>query len=112
MRVEGVRRATDRLEIEGDARLGAQRGQPRVRLGEPRRVGKLGAHIGAAVETSGWDRGIELIGPPTDARPALPLQRPLQPSLAEVAPGTDDIADNINNKRLRHAGASLLTQRS
>ena len=102
MRVQRVGRALDLVEGEGDAFLGAERAQPLMRGLDAPVVAELVDHVSLPVETLPRDARIELIGPPAD-RDGLALvagERPLEPLLAEIAPGADDVADDIDRERL------------
>jgi hypothetical protein len=98
MRIERIGGAGDRLEIEVDADLRAHCPEAGMDFGEAGVVAKLGAHVGAAVETLGRDRRIELKGTPAhrDHSVVRLRERRLEPPFADVAPGTDDIADDFD----------------
>src|SRR5208282_4143767 len=58
--------------------------------------------IGASVHAAGGNRRIELEGPPAHRdRAAVTLsERQREAPFAEVAPGTDDVADDVDGQRL------------
>jgi hypothetical protein len=64
-------------------------------------IAELVDHIGAPLETFLRNAGVELIGAPMDDDGLALLfgEGALQPFLAEIAPGADDVADDVNGER-------------
>ena len=98
MRVERIGRARDFVEGEGDAFLGAERLEAFMRRLDAPVIAEFVDHIGAPLETLFGNARVELIGAPMDRdRLALLLgEGALQPLLAEIAPGADDVADDVD----------------
>ena len=99
MRIERVDRAGDALEVEIDPLRPARLGQPLVHRVDRSLSAELLGEIGAAVEAARRNAGIELEGMPAhdDIVVGAFAQRGLEPALADVAPGTDDVGDDVDD---------------
>lgn len=98
MSVKSVGTDLDRLEIEGDADLAAVIGEHLVRLRHALLAAKLLCQCLLLVDTFLGIFGIEPVRPPVDVDADLVLHfgdGELQPRLAEIAPGADDIRDDV-----------------
>src|SRR5689334_7171354 len=98
MRQHGVGRALDLGELELDAGLATRFGDRLVDLARPVAAAELGAHVIVPRHALGRHVGIELERPPRDGDIVAPaeIERALEAALADVAPGTDRVGDDVD----------------
>src|SRR5204863_9929795 len=94
----GVGRAPDPGELELDAGLAARLGDPLVDLARPVAAAELRPHIVVARHALGRHVGIELERPPRKRDVVAPaeVERALEAALANVAPRTDRVGDDVD----------------
>ena len=109
MRQHGVGRAPDPGELELDAGFAAAFGDRLVDLARPVAAAELGAHIIVARHALGRHVGIELEGPPGHGHVGAAAQRQgaLEAPLADVAPRTDRVGDDVD---VNHAPSLRLSR--
>src|SRR5208337_2128416 len=109
MRVEGVRRALDLVESEGQADFGAEPHQIVVNRFQPSVSAEFPLHVFGPVEPALGDGRVELVGPPAHRyRLALLGDGRLQAPFAEVAPRADDVAHDVDGQRVVRLGHAAL----
>src|SRR5882672_6603306 len=109
MRQHGVGRPPDPGELEFDAGLAAAFGDRLVDLRRPVAAAELGAHIVVARHALGRHVGIELEGSPGHGHVGAAAQRQgaLEAPLADVAPGTDRVGNDVD---VNHAPSLRLSR--
>jgi hypothetical protein len=102
----GVGRQGDGVEVEDDAFLGPGLDQGCVHRLQLQGVLELAGHIGFAINALLGKGRVQLIGPPDDQRLDVRPQGHgrLHPPPAQIAPGTDDVGDEVDQQRLAHGG--------
>ena len=101
MRVERVRRTGDPVEGEGQVDLGAELNQTVVHHLQLAVVSELPRHVRLAVESALRNGRVELVGAPADDdRLGLVRERRGEALCAEIAPGANDVAHDIDGQRL------------
>ena len=100
MGIDGVGRAGELLEMEFDADRCCGLGDTLVHLPGALEGAELGDAVLLAVDALGRHLGIELEGVPGDREAELVLlqdvERALELALADVAPGTDGIGNDVD----------------
>src|SRR5580704_10368807 len=98
MRQHGIGRAPDPRELEFDAGLAAAFGDRLVDLARPVTAAELGAHVVVTCHALGRHVGIELEGPPRHGYVGAAAlgQGALEAPLADVAPGTDRVGNDVD----------------
>src|ERR1700730_10280493 len=109
VRQHGVGRAPDARELEFDAGLAAAFGDRLVDLPRPVAAAELGAHIVVARHALDRHVGMELEGPPGHGHVGAAAlgQGTLEAPLADVAPGTDRVGNDVD---VNHAPSLRLSR--
>ena len=108
MRCARVRRPPHAVEGEADALLLPQRGHVAIERGGPVRPELAGA-VERALHALRRHAGIELEGQPADRRresEARFVERALEAALADEAPRTDDVREDVDGEGSGHSGSS------
>jgi hypothetical protein len=106
VRVARVRLQRDALEVERDAGLRPGPAHAIVDLRGARGPPELALEIVPAVDALGGQVGIELVGVPAHGRQRLAglgerRERGIEMALADVAPGADDVRDDVDDRQGR-----------
>ena len=113
MGVERARRAADQVEAIVEADLAPGLDDAGVRGVDRGRVAELARQVLGPVDALGRQRRVELERPPADrerARPVAVGERPQQVGRPEIAPGADDVGDDLEAGHV--AAVSLSRRRS
>ena len=106
MGLHGVGRAGELLEMEVDADARGHAGDALVHLLRALGAAELGEAVLLTVDAFGWHLGIELEGMPGDGEAQLGLfqdvEGALEMALADVAPRTDDIGNDVDASGCGH----------
>ena len=108
MRCARVRRPLHAVEGEADALLLPQRGHVAIERGGPVRP-ELAGSVDRALHALRRHAGIELEGQPADGRresEARFVERALEAALADEAPRTDDVREDVDGEGSGHSGSS------
>ena len=101
MSVERIGRAFDLVESEGKADLRAEPREVVMRGLQPAALAEFFLHVLFAVEPALGNRRVELIGPPAHGDgPRILRERRLEAFLAEIAPWTHDVADDVDGQNV------------
>ena len=98
MGVQRVRRLGDFVEGKIDTLARAFAADRIAHRAGARAVAELGLEVGTPVDALARDGGIEPVGPPEDLRLNVGphRQRPVDAALADKAPGTHSVGDDVD----------------